>query len=93
MYALLNLIDNLITLYLWILFASVIASWLISFDVLKVSNRAVYLIVDFLYRATEPALRPIRRFMPNLGAIDLSPVVLILALLFLRDFLFESLQR
>lgn len=89
MYAVLNLLDNVISLYIWILFFAVIASWLISFNVINTSNRVVYMIVDFLYRITEPALRPIRRIMPNMGGLDISPVVLILLLWFARDLLFE----
>ncbi len=89
MHAVLSLIDNIITLYLWVVFAAVISSWLIAFNVINTSNRFVYVVMDFLHRATEPVLEPIRRFLPNLGGIDLSPVVLILLLLFLRDFLFE----
>lgn len=89
MYAVLNLINNVIQLYIWILFMAVIASWLISFNVINTSNRFVYLVVDFLYKVTEPALRPIRRFLPNLGGLDISPVVLILLLWFLRDLVFE----
>lgn len=89
MYAVLNLIDNIITLYIYVLLFAVIASWLISFNVINTSNRVVYTIVDFLYKVTEPALRPIRRLLPNLGGLDLSPVVLILVLWFVRDLLFE----
>jgi len=89
MYAVLNLIDNIISLYIYILFFAVIASWLITFNVINTSNRVVYMIVDFLYKITEPALRPIRRILPNLGGLDISPIVLILILWFLRDLLFE----
>ena len=89
MLAVLNLIDNIISLYIYILFFAVIASWLISFNVINTSNRVVYMIVDFLYKITEPVLRPIRRILPNMGGLDISPVVLILILWFLRDLLFE----
>lgn len=89
MYAVLNLINNVIQIYIWILFMAVIASWLISFNVINTSNRFVYTVVDILYKLTEPALRPIRRILPNLGGLDISPVVLILLLWFLRDLLFE----
>ena len=89
MYAFLRLIDNVITLYIWVLIVSAVLSWLIAFNVLNTSNRAVYLVSDFLYRITEPALRPIRRILPNLGGIDVSPIVLILLLWFLRDLIFE----
>jgi len=89
MTAVLNLIDNVVSLYIWILFCSVIASWLINFNVINTSNRVVYMIVDALYKLTEPALRPIRRLLPNMGGLDLSPVVLILLLYFIRDLIFD----
>lgn len=89
MYALLNLIDSLISLYIWLLIASVILSWLVNFNVINTRNRFVFLLGDFLYRITEPALRPIRNVLPDLGGIDISPVVLILLLFFARDLLFE----
>ena len=75
------LIDTVITLYIWCLIISAILSWLIAFNVVNTQNRIVYMIGDFLYRVTEPALAPIRRFLPNLGGIDISPIVLILLLL------------
>jgi YggT family protein len=74
MTAVLNLIDNVVSLYIWILFLAVIASWLINFNVINTSNRVVYMILDTLYKLTEPALRPIRRLLPNMGGLDLSPV-------------------
>ena len=89
MTAVLNLIDNVVSLYIWILFLSVIASWLINFNVINTSNRVVYMVVDVLYKMTEPALRSIRRLLPNMGGLDLSPVVLILLLWFIRDLIFD----
>lgn len=89
MTAVLNLIDNVVSLYIWILFLAVIASWLINFNVINTSNRVVYMIVDTPYKLTEPALRPIRRLLPNMGGLDLSPVVLILLLYFIRDLIFD----
>lgn len=91
MYSLLLLLDSVITIYIWFLIASVILSWLVSFNVVNTSNQFVSMIGEFLYRITEPALRPIRRFLPSLGGIDVSPVVLILVLVFLRNLLFEYL--
>lgn len=91
MYSLLVLIDTVITLYIWLLIASAILSWLVAFNVVNTRNRFVYAVGDTLYRITEPALRPIRRVLPNLGGIDLSPVVLILLLVFARNLLFEYL--
>jgi len=82
------LIDTVITLYIWILIAAAVLSWLIAFNVVNTRNAVVASIGDFLYRITEPALRPIRNLMPNLGGIDVSPVILILGLLFLRNVIF-----
>lgn len=91
MIAFLNLIDNLITIYIWILILSVVMSWLISFNMVNTGNRFVAVVAEFLFRATEPALRPIRRVLPNLGGLDISPVILILLLYFLRDLMYEAL--
>lgn len=91
MYAILHLIDTVITIYIWVLILSVILSWLVAFNIVNTSNRIVYVAGDFLFRVTEPLLRPIRRVLPNLGGIDISPVVLILLLYFLRDLLYEAL--
>jgi len=83
------LIDQIISLYIWLLIGSAILSWLIAFNVVNTQNRFVYMVADFLYKITEPALRPIRNIMPNLGGIDLSPVILIFGLFFIRNLLFE----
>lgn len=80
LYILLVILD----LYFWVLIVWVVMSWLIAFDVINTRNQFVYQVNYFLYRLTEPALRPIRRFMPNLGGIDISPVVLTLIIFFLR---------
>lgn len=93
MYALLNLINSAITIYIWLLIASVVLSWLVAFNVVNTRNRFVYVVGDFLHRITEPALRPIRNVLPHLGGIDISPLVLILLLYFLRDLLFEFFAR
>lgn len=89
MYSLLQLISTVITLYIWALIISAVMSWLVAFNVINTQNRFVYMVGDFLYRITEPALRPIRRFIPMLGGIDISPIVLILGLIFLRNLMFE----
>ena len=78
--ALFWLIDSALSLFVRALIIGAIVSLLISFNVLDTRNRAVWAIADFFHRLTEPALRPIRRFLPNLGGIDISPVVLILLL-------------
>jgi len=93
MTSLLILIDTVINLYIWALIIWVVLSWLINFNVVNTHNRFVYLVTDFLDRITEPALRPIRRVLPSLGGIDLSPLVLILLLYFLRNLLFEYWPR
>lgn len=89
MQSLFLLIDTIIGLYIWLLIGSAVLSWLVVFQVVNTRNRAVVAIGDFLYRVTEPALRPIRRILPNMGGIDLSPVVLILLLIFLRNLIAE----
>jgi YggT family protein len=85
MHALLNFIGELIWLYTVIIIAAAVVSWLIVFEVVNRRNRAVYVIGDTLNRLTEPALRPIRRRLPDMGGIDISPVVLIIGLYFVRN--------
>ncbi len=89
MIAVYNLINTVITIYIWLLIAMVILSLLVSFNMVNTGNRFVYTIGDFLNRITEPLLRPIRNILPNLGGIDISPMVLILALYFIRDLAFQ----
>jgi len=89
MVSLLILIDKVIDIYTWIVIASAIASWLVAFGVVNTRNQVIRWIIDFLYRITEPALRPIRRVLPNLGGVDISPVILLLGLFFLRSLLWE----
>ena len=82
------LIDTIIRIYIWLLIASAVLSWLIAFNVVNTRNPIVHSVGDFLYRVTEPLLRPIRNVLPNLGGIDVSPVILIIGLLFLRQLIF-----
>ena len=82
------LVDTIITIYIWLLIAAAVLSWLIAFNVVNTRNPIVHGVADFLYRVTEPALRPIRNLLPNLGGIDISPVILIIGLLFLRQLIF-----
>jgi YggT family protein len=89
MYSLVSLIYTIIQLYIYILIASAILSWLIAFNVVNTRNQVVAMIAEALWRLTEPALRPIRRFLPNLGGLDISPVILILILIFVQNLLFE----
>ena len=83
------LVDSIINIYIWVIIINVILSWLITFNVLNTQNRFVYLLMDSSYKLTSPLLERIRRFIPNLGSIDISPVVLILLLVFIRNILFE----
>ena len=91
MRALLWLINTIISIYIWLLIAQAILSWLLAFGVINRYNRSVSVIGDFLYRVTEPALRPIRRLLPNFGGIDISPIVLIVILYFIRVLINEDL--
>jgi YggT family protein len=84
MRALFMVIDLALEIYIWLLIASAILSWLIAFNVVNTRNQVVAVIGDFLFRITEPALRPIRNLMPDLGGIDISPVILILIIIFIR---------
>ncbi len=92
MNALFWLIDQVIGLYITLVIVQVVLSWLVAFNVVNTSNRFVYLVGDFLYRLTEPALKPIRRLLPSMGGMDLSPVVLILGLYFLRVLLLRDIM-
>jgi YggT family protein len=78
MRALLDVVLIVLQLYVWLLIASAVLSWLIAFNVVNMRNQFVSAVAEFLYRITEPLLRPIRSVLPNLGGIDLSPIVLIL---------------
>jgi YggT family protein len=91
MAALLWLINSIINLFIVILIVQVIMSWLIAFNVVNTRNRFVYMIADIAFKITEPVLRPIRRILPSLGGLDLSPVVLILLLGFIQRLLPELL--
>ncbi len=84
MNALMWLVNTVIDLYIWALIIYVALSWLIALKVVNTSNRFVYVVGDFLFRITEPALRPIRRALPNFGGVDISPLVLIVGLWFVR---------
>jgi YggT family protein len=77
----------LLDIYWWIVIIQALASWLIAFNVLNTYSRPVSMILDFLYRATEPALRPLRRFVPNLGGLDITPVILLLIIWLLEMWL------
>ena len=85
MVPLIGFIVLVIDLYIWVVIAGAILSWLIAFNVVNTQNRFVYSVADMLYRITDPALRPIRRVLPNLGGIDISPVILILIILLIEN--------
>ena len=84
MNAIVWLIVTVIDLYFWVIIAAAILSWLVAFNVVNPRNQVVATLGEALFRMTEPALAPIRRFMPNLGGIDISPVILLLLLGFLK---------
>ncbi|HXY98868.1 MAG TPA: YggT family protein [Stellaceae bacterium] len=75
-----DVVIALLHIYWWIVIISAVMSWLIAFNVINTYSRPVAMIGDFLYRATEPALRPIRQFLPHLGGLDISPIILLLIL-------------
>ena len=84
MIAIFYLVLQLLKLYSYVVIENVIISWLIAFNVLNTQNRFVYVILDFTYRLTEPFLNRIRRFLPNLGALDISPIILLLLIWFVE---------
>ena len=83
------LLDSIIAIYIWIVIINAILSWLVAFNILNTQNRFVFSVLDTTYKLTDPALNKIRRFLPTFGSVDLSPVVLILFLLFIRNLIFE----
>ena len=89
MLSVLDLFDRIVYLYIWVLIINAVISWLIAFNVLNTSNRFVFSILEVSYKLTAPPLNFIRRFLPNLGPVDISPVILILALMFIRNLVFE----
>jgi YggT family protein len=85
MRSVLTIILLVLDIYIWLLIAAAVLSWLIAFNVVNTRNQFVSMLADFLYRVTEPVLRPIRSMLPNMGGIDLSPVILILLIILLKD--------
>ena len=85
MNAFILLIERIIDLYVWVLIINVIFSWLVAFNVLNTQNRFVSIVLELTYKLTDPPLNYIRKFLPNLGSIDISPVILILVLIFIKD--------
>ena len=83
------LLDSIIAIYIWVVIINAILSWLVAFSILNTQNRFVFSVLDATYKLTDPALNKIRRYLPTFGSIDLSPVVLILFLMFIRNLVFE----
>jgi len=83
------LLDSVLTIYIWIVIINAVLSWLVAFNILNTQNRFVFSVLDATYKLTDPALNKIRRFLPTFGSVDLSPVVLILFLMFIRNLVFE----
>jgi len=93
MNSILILFNDIVRIYIWILVINAAASWLVAFNVINTSNRFVYSVLEISHKLTDPPLRLIRSFMPNLGSVDISPIVLILALVFLRNFINEIFYK
>jgi YggT family protein len=89
MKSILILFDNVVSLYIWVLIINAIISWLVAFNILNTSNRFVYSLLEISYKLTEPPLSFIRKYIPSIGSIDISPIILILGLMFLRNIVFE----
>ena len=89
MNSLVILISQIVELYIWLLIIQAILSWLIAFGIVNTQSNFVNMIGNFLYKITEPLLRPIRRLLPEFGGVDISPVILIILLIFFRNLLFE----
>ena len=85
MRSILDILLLVLQIYIWLLIAAAVLSWLVAFNVVNTRNQVVHMVGEMLYRLTEPLLRPIRQMLPNLGGIDVSPVILILIILFLEN--------
>jgi|TARA_B100000767_G_scaffold75722_1_gene72315 YggT family protein len=89
MQSILILFSNIVNFYIWVLIINAGLSWLVAFNVLNTQNKFVYSILEFSYRITAPPLDIIRRYLPNFGSVDISPIILIFLLHFLRNLVFE----
>ena len=85
------LVDSVINIYIWLIIINAVLSWLVAFNILNTQNRFVFAVLNATHQLTDPVLNKIRRFIPNLGSIDISPVILILLLIFIRNLFFELL--
>ena len=86
------LLDSIITIYLWVIIINAILSWLVAFNILNTQNRFVYSVLELSYKLTEPMLIKIRRFLPNLGSLDISPILLLVLIWFLQTCMYLYLQ-
>ncbi len=86
-HSLFYLILKIVDIYSYVIVAAVVMSWLIQFNMVNRSNQFIYMMADALYRMTEPVFRRIRRYLPDMGGLDLSPIVVIFALFLLKDFM------
>ncbi|MEP3248166.1 MAG: YggT family protein [Sneathiella sp.] len=93
MVSVVSLISSIIQIFIWLLIANAILSWLVAFNVVNARNQFIATVGEFLFKITEPVLRPIRRIIPSFGGIDVSPIVLILLLIFIQNLMFEFLVR
>jgi YggT family protein len=93
MIELLQFISYLLTIYVYIVIAMAILSWLIAFNVVNTRNPVVHMIAELLYRLTEPVLRPIRNLLPNMGGIDISPIILFLIILFIQSVILPNIAK
>jgi len=93
MISLINLVLTVINIYTWLIIAAAIMSWLVAFNVINPRNDIVRMIGNFLSQVTEPALRPIRNILPNLGGVDISPIILLLLLWFISSLIQEYAYR
>jgi YggT family protein len=93
MVELFSFISLLLTLYIYILVAAAVMSWLIAFNVVNPRNQFVAMVGEFLYRITEPVLRPIRKLLPNMGGIDISPLIVIVIIWFIQLVILPVLLR
>lgn len=93
LFGLLQFVDVILSLVIFVMIAQVIVSWLLAFNILNMSNRLVATLANALYQLTEPVLRPIRRFLPNFSGLDISPIVLFLGIYFIRLVILYPLMR
>ena len=93
MNSILILFNDIVRLYIWVLIINAVASWLVAFNIINTSNRFVHIVLETTYKLTDPPLRLIRSYTPNLGSIDISPVILILGLIFIKNFINEIFYK